>query len=64
MNTAHRRRFAPVVVLMIFALVMAQRAASHIRAVDLLLVFGSGTLFGVSLARLLQQIRAGQPSES
>ena len=48
---------------MILALVMAQRAAPHVRAVDFLTVFGSGVLFGVSLLRLIQIFRAGGPSE-
>jgi hypothetical protein len=56
-------RVAVFVVPMILALVMAQRAAPHVRAVDFLLVFGSGVLFGISLLRLLQMLRAGGPSE-
>jgi hypothetical protein len=48
---------------MIIALVMAQRAAPNVRAVDFLVGFGSGVLFGISLLRLIQIIRAGGPVE-
>jgi hypothetical protein len=34
---------------MVLALVMAQRATPHVRAVDFLILFASGVFFGVSL---------------
>jgi hypothetical protein len=45
---------------MIIGLVTAQRAAPHVRAVDFLLLFASGVLFGVSLMGLIQILRAAR----
>jgi hypothetical protein len=39
---------------MIIALVSAQRAAPRVRAVDFLLIFASGVIFGVTLMGLIQ----------
>jgi hypothetical protein len=39
---------------MIVGLVSALRAAPHVRAVDFLLIFASGVIFGVSLMGLIQ----------
>jgi predicted metal-dependent enzyme (double-stranded beta helix superfamily) len=43
---------------MVIGLVTAQRAAPHVRAVDFLLLFASGVIFGVSLMGLIQMWRA------
>ncbi len=53
-----RRRAAMFAVLMIVALVGAQRAIPHVRTVDVVLLFASGVLFGVSLMRLIEALRA------
>jgi hypothetical protein len=54
MDPSTRRRAAVFVVPMIIGLVTAQRAASHVRLVDFLLLFASGVLFGVSLMGLIR----------
>jgi hypothetical protein len=46
---------------MIIGLVAAQRAAPHVRAVDFLLLFASGAVFGVGLVGLIRMLRAGRP---
>jgi hypothetical protein len=61
MDPAARRRAAVFVVPMIVGLVMAQRATPHVRAVDFLLLFASGVIFGVSLMALIQHLRSGRP---
>ena len=57
MDTPGRRRAAVFIVPMILGLVMAQRAAPHVRTVDFLVLFASGVLFGVSLMGLVQQLK-------
>ena len=58
MDSPGRRRAAVFVVPLILTLVMAQRAAPRVRAVDFLLLFASGVIFGVSLMGLIQLLRA------
>jgi hypothetical protein len=43
---------------MIVGLVAAQRAAPHVRAVDFLLLFASGVVFGVSLMGFIQMLQS------
>jgi hypothetical protein len=43
---------------MLVGLVAAQRAATHVRTVDVLLLFASGIAFGVGLMGLIQMLRA------
>ena len=63
MDASFRRRLAVFAVPMVIGLVTAQRAAPHVRAVDFLLLFASGVIFGVSLMGLIQVWRArGSPS--
>jgi hypothetical protein len=59
-----RRRAAVFAVLMIVGLVSAQRAVSHVRSVDVLLLFAAGALFGVSLMGLIQVLRKGRGASS
>lgn len=58
MESPARRQAVVVVVPMIVGLVAAQRAAPHVRTVDILLLFASGVVFGVSLMGLIQMLRA------
>ena len=58
MDTPSRRRLAVYAIPMVIGLVTAQRAAPHVRAVDFLLLFASGVIFGVSLMGLIQVWRA------
>jgi uncharacterized oligopeptide transporter (OPT) family protein len=60
MDSPNRRRTAVFVAPLILTLVMAQRAAPRVRAVDFLLVFASGIIFGVSLMGLIQSLKAGR----
>ena len=60
MDSPDRRRTAVFVAPLILTLVMAQQAAPRVRAVDFLLVFASGVIFGVSLMGLIQFLRAGR----
>ena len=53
-----RRHPAVFAVPMIIGFVTAQRAAPHVRAVDFLLLFASGALFGISLMGLIQAWRS------
>jgi hypothetical protein len=63
MASPARRHAAVFVVPMVVGLLAAQRAASHVRAVDVLLLFASGVVFGVSLMGLIQILRArGRPA--
>jgi hypothetical protein len=43
---------------MLIGLLAAQRAASHVRTVDFLLLFAGGMAFGVGLIGLIQLLRA------
>jgi hypothetical protein len=54
MDKPSRRRLAVFAIPLVIALVMARRAAPNVRAVDFLLVFASGVLFGVTLMGLIQ----------
>ena len=49
MDKPSRRRFAVFALPMIIGLISALRAAPHVRAVDFVLLFASGVLFGVGL---------------
>ena len=60
MDSPERRRAAVFVVPLVLALVMAQRAVPRVRAVDFLLVFASGVIFGVSLMGLIQLLTTGR----
>jgi hypothetical protein len=64
MDKPSRRRLAVFAVPMIIGLVTAQRAASHVRTVDFLLLFASGVIFGVSLMGLIQMWRGRGSSSS
>ena len=57
MNTTVRRRGAVYAIPLVIALVMAQRAAPHVRTVDFIVVFASGVLFGVTLTGLVQFLK-------
>jgi hypothetical protein len=63
MDKPSRRRLAVFAVPMIIGLVTAQRAAPRVRAVDFLLLFASGVIFGVSLMGLIQMWK-GRGSQS
>ena len=54
MDKPSRRRFAVFALPMILGLISAQRAAPHVRAVDFVLLFASGVLFGVGLMGFIQ----------
>jgi hypothetical protein len=54
MDKPTRRRLAVFAAPLIIGLVSAQRAAPRVRAVDFLLIFASGVIFGVSLMGLIQ----------
>jgi hypothetical protein len=58
MDKPSRRRLAVFAGPMIIGLVSAVRAAPRVRAVDFLLIFASGVIFGVSLMGLIQLWRA------
>jgi hypothetical protein len=58
MDKPSRRRLAVFAGPMIIGLVSAVRAAPRVRAVDFLLIFASGVIFGVSLMGLIQMWRA------
>jgi hypothetical protein len=64
MERLTRRHAAVFAVPMIVGLVTAQRAASHVRTVDFLLLFASGVLFGVGLMALIQNLRASGAASS
>lgn len=64
MDAPARRRAAVFVVPLIIGIVSAQRAAPHVRAVDFVLIFASGILFGASLMALIQLLRAPRSSGS
>jgi hypothetical protein len=64
MDSTIRRRAAVFVIPMILSLVMAQRATPHVRTVDFLLLFASGTIFGVSLMGLIRFFKAGRAGSS
>jgi hypothetical protein len=63
MDKPSRRRLAVFAMPMILGLVSAQRAAPRVRAVDFLLLFASGVIFGVSLMGLIQMWK-GRGSQS
>ena len=56
MESPARRPMAVVAPLLV-GLVAAQRAASHVRTVDFLLLFAGGVAFGVGLMGLIQMLR-------
>ncbi len=58
MDAPPRRRVAVSVVPMLVGLLAAQRAAPHVRTVDIVLLFAGGIAFGVGLIGLIQLIRA------
>lgn len=58
MTALARRHAAVFSIPMIIGLVTAQRAAPHVRAVDFILLFASGAIFGVSLMGLIQAWRS------
>ena len=60
MDAPPRRRPAVFAVPMLVGLIAAQRAVPHVRAVDFLLLFASGVVFGVGLMGLIQHIRASR----
>jgi len=45
---------------MVVGLLMAQRAAAHVRQVDFVLLFASGVIFGVGLMGLIHALRRGR----
>jgi hypothetical protein len=54
MDKPSRRRLAVFAGPLIIGLVSATRAAPRVRAVDFLLIFASGVIFGVTLMGLVQ----------
>jgi hypothetical protein len=54
MDKPTRGRLAVFAGPLVVALVSAVRAAPHVRAVDFLLIFASGVVFGVSLMGLIR----------
>ncbi len=62
MTALARRHAAIFAIPMIIGLVTAQRAAPHVRAVDFILLFASGAIFGVSLMGLIQAWRSTRQS--
>lgn len=64
MDTPTRRRAAIFVAPMIVGIVTAQRAASHVRLVDFLLLFASGVMFGVGLMGLIRFLRIPRPTSA
>ena len=58
MDNTPRRRAAASVLPMLIGLMAAQRAASHVRTVDFLLLFAGGMAFGVGLLGLVQLLKA------
>jgi hypothetical protein len=62
MDSPSRRRAAIFVLPMIICFVSARKAAPNVRAVDFLLLFASGVIFGVCLLGVIQLIRgSGRP---
>lgn len=61
MDQPPRRRVAVFAIPLIIALVAARQAAPRVRAVDFLLLFASGVIFGVTLMGLIQTWKAGKP---
>jgi hypothetical protein len=64
MDKPSRRRLAVFAGPLIIGLVSAQRAAPRVRAVDFLLIFASGVIFGVSLMGLIQMWKGRGSSPS
>jgi hypothetical protein len=58
-----RRHAAVFVMPLIVGLVSAQHLVPHMRTVDFLTLFASGTLFGVGLMGVIQALRSGRRSE-
>ena len=54
----NRRRAAVFAIPMIIALAAGRQVAPHVRAVDFLLIFAAGALFGVTLVGVIQALRA------
>jgi hypothetical protein len=61
MDQPPRRRVAVFAIPLIITLVAARQAAPRVRAVDFLLLFASGVIFGVTLMGLIQTWKAGKP---
>jgi hypothetical protein len=59
MDQPSRRRLGTFAIPLIITVVAARQAAPHVRAVDFLLLFASGVVFGVSLMGLIQAWKAG-----
>ena len=53
-----RARTVVLAVPMIIALVAGRQVAPHVRAVDFLVIFAAGAVFGVTLVGLLRALRA------
>jgi hypothetical protein len=62
MDTHPRRRVAVFVGPMLVGLLAAQRAAAHLRTVDLVLVFFGAAAFGCGLVGLIRTLRSPQDS--
>lgn len=58
MASPARRLPAAWIVPMMIGLIAAQRAAAHVRTVDVLTLFAGGVAFGVGLVGLIQMLRA------
>ena len=54
------RRAAVLAIPLIICFAAARQAAPHVRAVDFLLLFASGVIFGVSLMGLIRILRQGE----
>jgi hypothetical protein len=61
MDQPARRRIAISVAPLIVTLVAARRAAPHVLAVDFVLLFASGVVFGVTLMGIIQMWRSQAP---
>ena len=60
MDQPPRRRVVVFAIPLIITLVAARQAAPRVRAVDFLLLFASGVVFGVTLMGLIQTWKAGK----
>jgi len=57
-SAASRRRVVVFAIPMIIALAAGRQVVPHVRAVDFLLIFAAGALFGVTLVGVIQALRA------
>jgi hypothetical protein len=60
MDPSRRRRATSFAVPLILGLILAPRAAAHVRTVDFVLLFACGAAFGIGLMGIIQHLRAGR----